>query len=364
MEIKLPDVKVAAGLFSHWDSFIKVDGNVLKWIKDSRKVKPQKTELKSIEEVVYSLNNAIKKGGEEFLISEEVYKELLSVFPERRTGLGGNGNNMGRTLFSLGLKPLVSYPLRPKRLMLASPNFKVAVKNKFRIPSKAIRDDPEYEHIIFEFRNDRHILSWNPAERKGVFDHDFLRFACNPKFTDVLILAYAHLLLPRYKKRTDIIIENLKKKRPKVHLEFGTGCKDSMKYAMEKFAEYGCCDSFGLNEKECKIYFKSKTENRNDLIESALNALKEYSLNRICVHTPEFAFSVSKNSVRKEIDALESACFIASSITGKKPVVKPTKKRLGNYNLCLVKTKLHPKPRTSTGLGDAFTAVQAIKSLL
>jgi ADP-dependent phosphofructokinase/glucokinase len=362
MEIKLPKVRVATGLYSHWDSFVRVNKDVMKWIKNSKKTKPKETKLNSIEEVAYTLNNALKKGGEELLISEKVYNELKSIFLKRRTRIGGNGNNMGRTLFSLGLKPLVSYPLRPKRLMQASPNFRVAVKNKITIPKKAIRNDPEYEHIIFEFKNDRHILTWNPAESKGVFDNDFLRFACDSKFTDILIMAYAHLLLPKYKKRTDIIIEKLRK-RPKVHLEFGTGSEASMKYAMERFSEHECCDSFGLNEKECKVYFKSKSESQKDLIEATLKAVKEYGIKRICIHTPKFVFSVSKNSVKKELDALKSACLVASANTGIKPVVKYSKKKMRNYNLCLVRNKLNTKPRTSTGLGDAFAAVQAVKSL-
>lgn len=363
MDVKLPDVRVATGLYSHWDSFIKVDKKVLEWIKSSKKTKPKGTTLNSVEEVFYTLENASKKGGEEFLISEKVYKELKNIFPARRTRLGGNGNNMGRTLFFLGMNPLVSYPERSKRLMLASPNFRVAVKNKTTIPRKAIRNDPEYEHIIFEFKNDRHILTWNPAERSGVFDNDFLNIACNPRFTDLLIIAYAHLLLPKYKKRTDIVIENLKK-RPKVHLEFGTGSEISMKYAMEKFAENECCDSFGMNGKECKIYFKTSSEKQKDLIEASMNAIKEYKTKRICVHTPSFTFSISKINAKKEIDALKSACFVASASTGMSPVVKASKKKIGNYNLCLVKNKVNTKPRTSTGLGDAFAAVQAVKSLV
>lgn len=363
MKLELPKIKVATGLYSHWDSVIKINKEVLKWIKNSKKAKPDKIKLKSMDEIIYTLNNAIKMGGKEFLISKKVYNKLISIFPKREMRIGGNGNNMGRTLFFLGLNPLVSYPIRPKKLMEASPNFRVACKNKFKIPKKAIRKDLEYEHIIFEFKNDRHIFSWDPASSKGIFDYDFLRFACNSKFTDILILAYAHLLLPKYKKRTDIIIEKLKKKRPKIHLEFGTGCEDSMKYAMEKFSEYNCCDSFGLNEKECKIYFKSKSENKDDLIEATFNAIKEYNLKRICVHTSKFAFSISKYGIEKEINALTSACFIASASTGIKPIIKSIKKKIGKYNLCLVKTKINPSPKILTGLGDSFTAIQAVKSL-
>ena len=80
MKIRLPNIRVATGLYSHWDSFVRVNKDVLKWIKDSKKTKPKKTKLNSIGEVVYTLNNAVKKGGKEFLISEKVYNELKSIF--------------------------------------------------------------------------------------------------------------------------------------------------------------------------------------------------------------------------------------------------------------------------------------------
>ena len=350
--------RVATGLYSHWDSIIKVDKKILNWIKSSKKTKPAE-EINSMEEAVYTLDEAIKKGGREFLISEKVYKELDSLFPNRKMMLGGNGNNMGRMLFSLGMNPLVSYPLRPKSLMKASPKFRIALEEKIVTPEKAIRNDPEYEHIIFEFKNDRHILTWDPAERKGVFDEYFLKFACNKKFTDILALAYAHLLLPKYKKRTDAIIDRLRKNRPKVHLEFGTGSEDSMKYAIEEFSENECCDSFGMNEKECKIYFRVSSEKEKDLIEASLNAIKEYGMKRICIHNPCFAFSISEYAPEREIEALKAA-HNASSDSRE---VKHSIEKAGKYNICLIKTRMSQNLRNPTGLGDKFSAVQAVKSL-
>lgn len=354
--------KVATGLYSHWDSFIKVDKKVLNWIRNSKKTKPV-GEINSLREAVYTLDEAIKKGGREFLISEKVYKELDSLFPNRKMMLGGNGNNMGRTLFSLGMNPLVSYPLRPESLMKASPKFRVALEEKIVAPEMAIRNDPEYKHIIFEFKNDRHILTWNPAEREGIFDKYFLKFACNKKFTDILVLAYAHLLLPKYKKRTDMIIDELKN-RPKVHLEFGTGSKTSMKYAIERFAEKDYCDSFGMDEKECKIYFKASSEKEEDLIEVCMNAINEYKVKRICVHSPSFVFSISEYDSKKEANALKEACIVASKLTGINPIIESFERKIGKYNLSVIKNKINPKPQMLTGLGDAFAAVQAVRSLL
>jgi ADP-dependent phosphofructokinase/glucokinase len=326
-------------------------------VRDSKKTKPEET-VKSLSEAVYTLDEAIKKGGKEFLISEKVYSELNSLFPKRETRLGGNGNNMGRALLSTGLDPLVSYPIRPKKLMHASPDFRVALENRFVTPKKAIRNEPEYDHVIFEFKNDRHILSWDPMTSQGIFDYDFLKFACNSKFTDVLVLAYAHLLLPRYKKKTDIIIEELKN-RPKVHLEFGTGSEESMRYAMGKFSENGCCDSFGMNEKECRIYFKASSENEKDLMEASVNAMKEYSVKRVCVHNPSFAFSISEYAPQKEIEALKAAHAVSSESRDIKHFIEST----GKYNICLIKIEARPNLKRLTGLGDAFAAVQAVKSL-
>jgi len=349
--------RVATGLYSHWDSVIKVDKKILEWIKNSKKTKPSGT-IKSMSEAVYTIDEAVKKGGKEFLISENVYNELDSLFPKRELRLGGNGNNMGRMLFSMGFNPLVSYPIRPKKLMIRSPDLRVAIGDKFVIPKNAIRDDPEYDHIVFEFGNDRHILSWDPMTSRGIFDSDFLKFACNKKFTDILVLAYAHLLLPEHKKKTDVIIDMLKN-RPKVHLEFGTGSEESMRYAIEEFSENGCCDSFGMNEKECMTYFNASSEKEKDLIEASLNAIKEYGMKRVCVHNPSFAFSISEYAPKKEIEALKAAHAASSDSKRLKHFIEKD----GKYNICLVKTETSQNLKSLTGLGDKFAAVQAVKSL-
>lgn len=362
-----PKIKVATGLYSHWDSMIKVDKEILKWIKNSKGKKSSKVVLNSIEEIIYTLKNSIKNGDSESLISKKAYDQLNSLFPKREIRIGGNGNNMGRTLFELGITPLVSYPIRSEKLMKSSPDFKVACKNKFKVPKEAIRQkDPDYDHIIFESDKWRNILSWDLVSSKGIFDENFLRFAFNPKFTDVTIISYAHLLLPKYKKRTDIIVETLENKRPNIHLEFGLGCEKSMRYAMEKFTEHNACDSWGLNEKECKIYLKAYSESKKDLIESALKAVKEYNLKRICIHNSRFAFSISKYDIKKEIDALMAGCFFASLKAFDKLGLqkgKIIKKKLNNYNFCLVPSFFTSKVKKLTGIGDTFAAIQAVKIL-
>jgi len=362
-----PKVRVATGLYSNLDSIIKVDKEILKWIKNSKGKKSSKAVLNSIEEVLSTLKNSIKNGDSESLISKKVYDQLNSLFPKREIRIGGNGNNMGRTLFELSIIPLVSYPIRSEKLMKSSPNFKVACKNEFKVPKEAIREkDPSYDHIIFESDKWRNILSWDLMSSRGIFDEDFLRFAFNPKFIDITIISYAHLLLPQYKKRTDIIIEALENKRPKIHLEFGLGCEESMKYAMKKFAEHNACDSWGLDEKECKIYLKASSEGKEDLIESALKAVKEYNLKRICIHSSRFAFSISKYDIKKEIDALIAGCFFASLKASDKIGLqkgKIIKKKLNKYNFCLVPSFFIEHPKKLTGIGDAFASIQAVKIL-
>jgi len=362
--VKLPKVRVATGLYSHLDSIIKVDKKVLDWVKKSREVKPNKLVLDSIEEVVYSLK---KSRDNESLISRKVYDKLDSLFPKREIRLGGNGNNMGRTLFELGMTPLVSYPIRPEELMRASPKLKVAVRNKLTIPLKAIREnDPTYDHIIFEFKKWRDILCWDLMTSRGVFDKDFLKIAFNPKFTDIAVISYAHLLLPSYKKRTDYILEFIKKERPKTHLEFGLGSLESMRYAMEKLSESNACDSWGLNEEECKTYLKASSYDKEDLVEASLKAVKEFNLKRICIHSPKFVFSISKYDSRKEIEALSDGCLVAGIKAFGKIIAKriaPTKRKLSNYNFCLVPTFYTTSPKVLIGLGDALTAVQAVKAL-
>ena len=71
LKIKLPRAKVATGLYSNIDSIIKVSDGVLKRIKKYKPKKPKRDVLNSMGEIVYTLNNAFKRGGSEFLISEK-----------------------------------------------------------------------------------------------------------------------------------------------------------------------------------------------------------------------------------------------------------------------------------------------------
>jgi len=363
--LSMPNVKVATGLYSHLDSIIKINKDILKWIKSSETKKPKDFALSSIEEVAYVLKNS--NGDSESIISKKIYDELNSLFPKRELRTGGNGNNMGKALFEIDIVPLVSYPIRPKKLMKVSPNFKVALGNELKLPKEVIRkNDPEYEHIIFESNKWRNIITWDLTTSQGIFDNDFLKIAFDPKFTDIAIIGYAHLLLPKYKKRTDFLLEFIKNNRPKIHLEFGLGCEESMRYAMEKFSENEACDSWGLNERECETYLKASSNNIKDLTEATFEAIKNYNIKRICVHSSKFAFSVSKYDTNKEIEALNSACQIAGlkasgNIVSQKG--KIIKKKLNNYNFCLVPSFFNPKVKKLTGLGDTFAAVQAVKIL-
>lgn len=372
--INLPKLRVATGLYSHWDSVVKINENVLNWVKKAYKEEPKNVVLNSLEEVAYTINEALNKEGKEFLISENVYERLNQFFSKREFRIGGNGFNMGNMLFLSGITPVVSYPIRSKKLMESSPEFKVISENKLKKPIETKRiTDPDYDHIIIELENSRHILSWDPMTSQGIFDYDFLNFASKSENIDILVIAYAHLLSPEYKKKTDEIIEFLSKKRPKVHLEFGSGCKESMKYAMEKFSENKCCDSFGLNEIECKAYLGAVSEKREDLIDSALRAIKEYKMDRICVHTPEFVFSISKYDIKKEYRALLTACLLAAARTfgdlkinvakNLPTTIELVKEKTGEYNFCLVPCLINKFPRILTGIGDGFSAVQAIKAL-
>lgn len=365
--IRLPKVKVATGLYSNIDSIVRVGNDTAGWLRNSKSKKPRLETLKSMEEVVYLLKKSSIDGNSESFVSKGVYNNLVSLFPKRAIRTGGNGNNMGKALFEQGLMPLVSYPMRPERLMKASENFSVACGNKIKKPIDAImKGDPDYEHIIFESDKYRSIFSWDMMTTRGIFDEDFLRLAFNPKAIDIVVIGYAHLILPKYKKRTDYLLDSIKDKRPKVHLEFGLGSEESMIYAMERFSEEEACDSWGMDEKECMIYFKAASENKEDLIEAALRAIKEYNLRRICVHSPKFVFSISKYDPAKESEALAAGCMAAGlKAIGRLPTNKiiPVKKRLDGYNFCLVPTFFSPHPNVLTGLGDVLASVQAVKSL-
>ncbi len=142
---------------------------------------------------------------------------------------------------------------------------------------------------------------------------------------------------------------------------------------MEKFSEIECSESWGLNEKECTTYLNAASEEKDDLMEAALNAIKEYNIDRVCVHTPEFVFSISKYELIKEYRALITACLFAAARTFgnlKLKVAKtlpttyePVKSKIEEYNFCLVPCLINKFPKVLTGIGDGFAAIQAIKIL-
>ncbi|MBS7655601.1 hypothetical protein KEJ50_03775 [Candidatus Bathyarchaeota archaeon] len=378
-------VKAATGLYVNWDSFVKVDDEVLNWIKSFEALKPSSQILNQLEEAVYTLKKALEEGGKEYLISKNLYDALNAKFKFRVKRVGGNSYHMGKALYTLGVPTLVSYPCRPKNLMLASPNFLVACGEKLRFPKEAIREsDPEFEHIVFEFHEDyakgikffgRHIFSWDEMSSKGLLDYDFLRYLPKAYSIEVLILGFAHLLLPEHKKKVDEVIELLDyKHKPKLHLELGEGSRESVSYAIKKFVEAGICNSIGMNEKECQVYLHAESTEIKDLIKASINAVENYDLERICVHSNFFAFSISKYDKKVELEALRKACLISAAFTFKNfdikkaealppSKVKSLKAEVDGYNLVLTPTLINSKAEVLTGLGDVFAAVQAFKAL-
>jgi ADP-dependent phosphofructokinase/glucokinase len=378
-------VKVATGLYVNWDSFVNVNDEVLNWIKNSEALKPSSQILNRIEEAVYTLKEALKTGGKEYLISKNLYDALNIKFKNRVKRLGGNSYHMGKALYTLNVPTLVSYPCRPRSLMLASPDFMVACGNKLKTPKEAIRDgDPEFEHIVFEFHEEpekgiyafgRQIFSWDEMSSKGLFDYEFLNYLPKCSSIEVLILGFAHLLLPEHKWKVNEVIDLLDyKNKPKIHLELGEGSKESVSYAIKKFAEAGLCNSIGMNEKECQVYLNAESIEIKDLIEAALNAVENYDLERICVHSNFFAFSLSKLDWKIEFEALREACLISAAFTFKSFNIKKAealpfskvenlKTKINGYNLVLIPTLINSKAEVLTGLGDVFAAVQAFKTL-
>ena len=383
----MPKVRVATGFYTNCDSFVEVTPELLKWIRTSEKTSPSGTVINSLEEASCTLAEALKSGGREHLISEELYSKLCSQVGEMKKRLGGNGFHMGCALHQLGLTPLVSYPCRPKGIMQRSPEVKVAVEGSFKKPLEAVRpEDPEYDHIIFEFKENlpqgvemtgRHILSWDLMSFHGIYDEEFQTFAFDRNFTDILIFGYAHLLLPEYREKTDEISDSLGfSGRPRVHMEFGQGSEESMKYAMKIFSDRHCTDSWGLNDEECKCYFGARSNRIEDLKEATLKAAKDYGVDRICIHTPRFAFSISKCSVEKEAEALQQASRVSAALTmggisqnlraaGSLPTTDQSQmsEKLEGYNFTATPVYVNDEPKILTGLGDAFAAVQAAIAL-
>jgi ADP-dependent phosphofructokinase/glucokinase len=373
--LSIPRSRVATGLYTNWDSVVKISPNILNWVDKTKKDRPKGIVLQSIEEAAYTLYEAMTTEGKEFLISEGVYEKLKQAFPKREARIGGNGFYMGNMLLMAGLTPVVSYPSRSKRLTESSPDFNVIMDGEMKKPSQTTRLlDPDYEHIIFELDNSRHILSWDSIASEGLFDYEFLDYATTTKNIDLLLLSYAHLLLPDYKNKTDEILDMLSdEQRPRIHMEIGLGSEESMKYAMKRFSEEGYCDSWGMNEEECRRYLKAGSLKVEDLKESALNAIKEYNVGRICVHTPDFAFVVSKYDITKEYRALVTASLYAAARTfgelkleqakNLPTIGEPVKEKIEKYSFCMVPCLINKFPQVMTGIGDGFSAIQSAKIL-
>ncbi|MCP8314363.1 MAG: hypothetical protein H3Z53_08360 [archaeon] len=131
-----------------------------------------------------------------------------------------------------------------------------------------------------------------------------------------------------------------------------------------------------MNEDECFTYLKAESMNLGDLIDAAIEGIRTYGLKRICVHSAEFAFSISKYDIKKEIKALEMGCIVATALTlGSiksnldrakslpRSNIKPIKKSIDGYNLCLIPTFVNDEPKILTGLGDTFAGTQAAIAL-
>ncbi|MFQ5762247.1 MAG: ADP-dependent glucokinase/phosphofructokinase, partial [Candidatus Bathyarchaeia archaeon] len=267
----MPRPRVATGLFTNWDSILSVDERIVDLLRKTPKREPASEVLTTIEEVCYTLDCALRKGGREYLISREVYGELNEMFPKRMWRLGGNGYHMGKALYDRGFNPLVSYPCRPPRMMQASPNFRIAYRGGTNVPSEVAREgDPEYDHVVFEYKENpalgirgtgRHILSWDEMSSNGLLDVDFLDMATNTDHADVLVLGYAHLLLPARKNVTDLIAQRLDHaQRPRVHLEVGEGSRESVEHAIKLMTKLQRVDSLGLNEREGIQYLDVRSE--------------------------------------------------------------------------------------------------------
>ncbi|MEM3727329.1 MAG: ADP-dependent glucokinase/phosphofructokinase, partial [Candidatus Bathyarchaeia archaeon] len=133
-------------------------------------------------------------------------------------------------------------------------------------------------------------------------------------------------------------------------------------------------NSIGMNEKECKVYLEAESTKIKDLIEAAFNAIENYDLERVCVHSNFFAFSISKLDWKIEFEALKEACLISAAFTFKTfnvkkaellpfSDVKTLKTKINSYNLTLIPTLINSKAEVLTGLGDTFAAIQAFKTL-
>ncbi|MBR9680737.1 MAG: hypothetical protein GOU98_02840 [Candidatus Altiarchaeota archaeon] len=312
------------GLFTHLDSVSRATLDILLKLKGM----------------------GIKEHGKEYFVTKTTFNTLKKFINVSETRVGGNAGNAAYFLGKLGISCHLSAPYRPKELMKYFDDLPVSFHGVREKTSKsAIRDDPIYEHISLELfpplsQFKRTILSWDDMTTEGHIDKSFWS-----KMKDgILLLSGFHLI--KEKEKIDEVISKIQKNM-KVYLEVGEP-NENMAYAIDKLIEEKKLHHIGMNEREAKILFNAKSTDAKEI--------KDELGCGVTIHTIDYVTSTNKKLLRPLIDIIEA--WTMGDLRYYKQVITLPLKRSPNG---VVPTRSLPFVAITTGLGDSFSGLDAIR---
>ena len=357
-------MSVFAGLFTNLDSVVR------EWeLSSFSDIKPKKPGgvLKKPGEVLHALG---QDEDSEHFITKEIFEWLNTNFRKDSVRIGGNAGNAAVALGSVGIPCVVSCPVRPKPIMekLGKYNVRIVRNGELRSPESCIRRDHVFEHICFEERTHRHIFTWDEMSSDFWMDFDFWKKTVD---CEMLWLSGFHLVSPKYREKVNMVMDYLKGRKFRVHLEAGMGT-ETIRYAIKTLIENGCVDSLGMSENEAGMLGFKDFKNLYRLGYSLFDFISEYNLERITIHKRDWRMTAFKNNQGENMKAAEYSSVVSAARTfgeiGKnlykaQKLKKYNVKPIRESNFILVPSCVTPEPVILTGLGDVSSAIDAVTAM-
>lgn len=317
--------RVWVGLFTHLDSVSRASVELL-------------LQLKGL---------GIEEHGKEYFVDEEKFRRIDKLLDGRELRVGGNGGNAAHFLGRLGVECELSAPIRPPRLMRFFHKLPVFTWGVSRKNAEiAARDDPSFEHLVIElfpplsdYR--RTIISWDPMTREGWLDEGFWENMDR----GILVLSGLHLI--EHKDGVEEIIKRLMEKKVRVYVELGEPT-DTMKHAVDRLVEEGAVSHMGMNEREARELFGAGPADAQEVAHEVGCG--------VTIHNTEFAVSTEQGMLRNLVDAVE-AWAMGDPSYYRQVATLPLKDAPPGAT----PSRSLPFLQRTTGLGDAFAALDAIR---
>ncbi len=338
--------KIFTGLFNNWDS-IANSIRIEKWGMKYGRLKDMIDENKDTETI----------------INKDEFDFLLSRIPEKIKVIGGNGANAAIALSEAGITPVMSCPSRTSEMLSKLNNYgiKIAGPGGIISPEDSPVSGKDYEHLSVENRNSRHLFTYDKISEECTLDYDFLR---SLKSADLLWISGFHLVSGDFKNRIKELGDLLEDRIFKIHLELGKGT-DMMGFAFRHLAKRDVINSMGFDESEIDLIgIKS---HKMSVKEGLRMVSEKNNIEKVTLHTSNFVstFSIAMN------DKFIKAAEIAVDLTAAKSlgfINENTKRQSGEFplsgikriieeNFAMIPTRINPKPKKVTGLGDCFSVL-------